>query len=97
MALPQAIVGYRETEKLHWTEPTSVALVERLRGKMAAAMGEGVELETIQEIHVLDLAADGEIKPHIDSVKVRTLQLPCELFPILAKIIGLYDSPMYDL
>ena len=67
-------MGYRETEKLHWVEPTSVALIERLRAAMAAAAGEGVELETIQEIHVLDLAADGEIKPHIDSVKVITQQ-----------------------
>ena len=31
----------------------------------------GKELQTLEEIHVLDLAADGQIKPHIDSVKVR--------------------------
>ncbi len=31
---------------------------------------EGKELETLTGVHVLDLAADGEIKPHVDSVKV---------------------------
>ena len=31
----------------------------------------GKELQTLEEIHVLDLAADGQIKPHIDSLKVR--------------------------
>ena len=30
----------------------------------------GVELDTLGALHVLDLAEDGEIKPHTDSVKV---------------------------
>lgn len=63
----QAIVGYKETEKVQWSKPNA-ALMDRLRREMAEEKGE--ELETIQEIHVLDLAADGEIRPHIDSVKV---------------------------
>ena len=64
----QAIEGYRETEKTQWTDH-NLALMDRLREATAAASTEGEGLETIHPMHVLDLAADGEIKPHIDSVK----------------------------
>ena len=64
----QAIEGYRETEKSCWTEE-SMALVDRLCGWTRNAV-KGEKLETLAGIHVLDLAKDGEIKPHIDSVKV---------------------------
>lgn len=67
----QAIEGYRETEKTQWSD-CSTALIERLRREtaLATATPEDEGLETLQEIHVLDLAADGEIKPHVDSIKV---------------------------
>ena len=64
----QAIEGYRETEKIQWQEANQ-PLIERLHRETSLAV-EGKELETLEGIHALDLAADGEIKPHIDSVKV---------------------------
>jgi len=69
VALVQVIEGYRETEKSEWTEE-SRPLLERLqewtrRGK------EGEGLELLEKVHVLDLSEEGEIKPHIDSVKVQ--------------------------
>lgn len=45
-------------------------MIDRLRKETVFGV-EGKELETLSEVHVLDLAADGEIKPHTDSVKVR--------------------------
>ena len=65
----KAIEGYKETEKTQWMD-VNLPLMDRLRRETAIAM-EGEELEPLNEIHVLDLAADGEIKPHIDSVKVK--------------------------
>ena len=65
----QAIEGYKETEKIKWSE-ASQPVIARLRREAAMAVPDK-ELQTLEEIHVLDLAADGQIKPHIDSVKVR--------------------------
>lgn len=57
----QAIHGFRETERKHWY-PDNKAVIERIRE--IAFKGE------IQPyIHVLDLAKDGVIKPHVDSVR----------------------------
>lgn len=59
--LPQAIHGFRETERKQWY-PDNRAVIERIRE--IAFKGE------IQPyIHVLDLAKDGVIKPHVDSVR----------------------------
>lgn len=52
-------------------------MIERLRRETAVAV-EGRELQALEEVHVLDLAADGLIKPHIDSIKVR-VHLNCSL------------------
>ncbi len=52
-----------------WEGPTK-PLIENLRQFTQSAI-EGKELETLSDVHVLDLAEDGEIKPHIDSSKVR--------------------------
>lgn len=57
----QAIHGFRETERKHWY-PDNKAVIERIRE--IAFKGE------IQPyIHVLDLAKEGVIKPHVDSVR----------------------------
>lgn len=57
----QAIHGFRETERKHWY-PENRAVFDRIQE--IAFKGE------IQPyIHVLDLAKDGVIKPHIDSVR----------------------------
>ena len=61
----QAIHGYRETEKSRWNDNNKTVL-QRVRD---AAFESGVPQLTL--VHVLDLAKDGYIKPHVDSVKVR--------------------------
>lgn len=56
------IRGYRETEKSRWSENNRLVF-ERLRQE---AFG---DVDILPRVHVLDLAADGHIDPHIDSVK----------------------------
>lgn len=59
-----AIHQYRETEKLKWT-PQNEQIINRIR-KTAFPPG----TKQIKHVHVLDLAKEGHIKPHVDSVKV---------------------------
>ena len=58
-----AIHGFRETERLHWTKP-NMDVLARVR---KTAFPEGKP--QLKYVHVLDLSAEGYIKPHIDSVK----------------------------
>lgn len=60
--LLQAIHGFRETERKHWY-PHNRQVLERVRL-------EGFQEEIMPYIHILDLAAEGVIKPHIDSTRV---------------------------
>jgi hypothetical protein len=60
----QAIHGYRETERLHWN-PQNTGILQRVRD---VAFPPGTPQLSL--VHVLDLAVDGVIKPHIDSVRV---------------------------
>ncbi|XP_069696453.1 alpha-ketoglutarate-dependent dioxygenase alkB homolog 7, mitochondrial-like [Periplaneta americana] len=59
----EAIHGYRETERLHWNTQNTLTL-QRVRD-MAFAPGKPQS----RLVHVLDLAAKGLIKPHIDNVR----------------------------
>jgi alkylated DNA repair protein alkB family protein 7 len=52
------ITGYRETEKANWSHPVCQSVIDRLHGNANDS-----------PVHVLDLASDGFIRPHIDSVK----------------------------
>lgn len=54
-----AIHGFRETQKKNWY-PQNRELLDRV-GRLA------FENEVMPYIHILDLAADGVIKPHVDS------------------------------
>lgn len=58
-----AIHGYRETERLHWN-PQNTGILQRVRD---VAFPPGTPQLSL--VHVLDLAEDGVIKPHIDSVR----------------------------
>lgn len=58
-----AIQGYRETEVSSWSEMSSKVL-KRLRD---VAFSEDDNQRTL--VHVLDLAENGYIKPHVDSVR----------------------------
>ncbi|XP_069086570.1 alpha-ketoglutarate-dependent dioxygenase alkB homolog 7, mitochondrial isoform X2 [Pleurodeles waltl] len=59
----QAIHGFREIEKAHWTGQNT-QILQRVRD---VAFPSGVS--QLPLVHVLDLKADGYIKPHIDSIK----------------------------
>ncbi|XP_032787401.2 alpha-ketoglutarate-dependent dioxygenase alkB homolog 7, mitochondrial [Daphnia magna] len=56
-----AIHGYRETEKPTWNEVNN-NVINRLRSFAFSTT-------TMQHVHVLDLAENGHIKPHLDSIK----------------------------
>lgn len=60
----QAIHGYRETERLKWREE-NLKIINRVR-ESAFLPGS----PQMHYVHILDLAEDGYIKAHIDSVKV---------------------------
>ncbi|XP_053572068.1 alpha-ketoglutarate-dependent dioxygenase alkB homolog 7, mitochondrial [Bombina bombina] len=59
----EAIHGFRETERLHWS-PQNSTIIQRVREKVFAPGEEQLSL-----VHVLDLKKDGYIKAHVDSVK----------------------------
>jgi alkylated DNA repair protein alkB family protein 7 len=61
----QAIVGFRETERKNWNQLNS-KVIQRLQE--TAFDPKGTRL--LPYVHVLDLADDGFIKPHIDSSRV---------------------------
>lgn len=62
--LIQAIHGYRETERSKWNEENS-RIIDKVRKK---AFPPGTP--QLAYVHVLDLTAEGWIKPHVDSVRV---------------------------
>ena len=61
----EAIVGFRETERKQWNQVNSV-IIDKLR-KAAFKPKD----KYLPYVHVLDLAEDGHIKPHIDSPRVK--------------------------
>uniref|UniRef100_A0A182NAC1 Uncharacterized protein n=1 Tax=Anopheles dirus TaxID=7168 RepID=A0A182NAC1_9DIPT len=56
-----AIHGYRETERKHWY-PANRAILDRVVTVAFAGVA-------MPYVHVLDLAEEGVIKPHVDSVR----------------------------
>lgn len=59
-----AIHGFRETERRDWSEEGS-AVLSRVRALAFSAGG----ARPLPHVHVLDLAAAGHIKPHVDAVR----------------------------
>jgi len=57
----EAIIGFRETEKKHWNKMNE-KLIEKLRQNAFKP-----DVKHLPYVHVLDLAEEGHIKPHIDS------------------------------
>lgn len=58
-----AIHGYRETEYLNWNEDNT-KIINKIRDKAFPP-----DMPQIKFVHVLDLAENGWIKPHIDSTR----------------------------
>ncbi|KYQ51035.1 putative alpha-ketoglutarate-dependent dioxygenase ABH7, partial [Trachymyrmex zeteki] len=63
----QAIHGYRETEWKKWSKDSS-QILDKVRTKAFSP-----EMIQLSLVHILDLAPEGWIKPHIDSVRSRTI------------------------
>ena len=77
----KAIVGFRETERKGWSKANQ-EVIQRLRN-----VSFNPAHRQLPYTHVLDLAEDGYIKPHIDSVRVKTIQTwPSEIF-LSSKIV----------
>merc|ERR1719400_522518 len=57
----EAIIGFRETERKNWNNVNS-EVIQRLRQNAFKP-----DVKHLPHVHVLDLAEDGHIKPHIDS------------------------------
>lgn len=64
LRFPQAIHGYRETERLKWNE-ANTKILDRVR-QLAFPPGVG----QLKHVHILDLDKKGYIKPHIDAIRV---------------------------
>lgn len=62
------ILHYREVERREWEDARNAEVVARVRGRVLALLGLAPDLPCLP-VHVIDLAADGFIKPHVDSVK----------------------------
>lgn len=60
----QAIHDFREIEKSNWTDINQL-IIDRVR-----QFSFPTSTNYIRFVHVLDLSANGYIKPHIDSVRV---------------------------
>ncbi|XP_044129703.1 alpha-ketoglutarate-dependent dioxygenase alkB homolog 7, mitochondrial [Bufo gargarizans] len=83
-----AIHGFREVERLHWS-PDSSAILQRVRD-MAFPTGE----TQLSQVHVLDLQKDGYIKPHVDSIKFcgSTIAGICLLSSSVMRLVSV-DNP----
>ncbi|XP_011504813.1 PREDICTED: alpha-ketoglutarate-dependent dioxygenase alkB homolog 7, mitochondrial [Ceratosolen solmsi marchali] len=57
------IHGYRETEYCKWNED-NLKIINKIKEKAFPS-----DMEQLKLVHVLDLAEDGWIKPHVDSIK----------------------------
>ncbi|KAF6770837.1 putative alpha-ketoglutarate-dependent dioxygenase alkb protein 7 mitochondrial [Paragonimus kellicotti] len=70
----KAITHYRETERKNW-RTINRSVIERLKEFTAQtelpapASCASVDQVVLPHIHILDLAENGEIKPHVDSVR----------------------------
>ncbi|XP_076168273.1 alpha-ketoglutarate-dependent dioxygenase alkB homolog 7, mitochondrial [Ptiloglossa arizonensis] len=58
-----AIHMYRETERVQWNE-NNIKIINRIREKAFSK-----EMSQLALVHILDLAPEGWIKPHVDSIK----------------------------
>lgn len=62
------IENYREVEKRGWLDPGNKALADRIKNLILHTLQRPMTLPFLP-VHVIDLANDGFIKPHVDSVK----------------------------
>lgn len=65
-------------ERRQWNEH-NLKVINRIRAKAFPS-----DILQLQHIHVLDLAAEGWIKPHVDSIKVNDF---CILISCISKVL----------
>lgn len=72
----QVIVGFKEVERPFWSDPENEATVANIRRRIQALVRDNATAMPAEEAdlpwlppHVIDLAADGFITPHVDSIK----------------------------
>jgi len=77
-----AIHGFRETEKKAWNEDNS-AILQRVKD-----LAFPTHASPIAYVHVLDIAKEGYIKPHVDSVRFcgSTIAGLCLLSPAVMRL-----------
>ncbi|XP_071486493.1 alpha-ketoglutarate-dependent dioxygenase alkB homolog 7, mitochondrial-like [Diadema antillarum] len=83
-----AIHGFRETEKSQWSELNS-PVIQRIRDTAFSS-----ESSQLSLVHVLDLAKNGYIKAHVDSVKFcgSTIAGLCLLSPAVMRLVNCADN-----
>lgn len=86
-----AIHGYRETEKKEWNEK-NMQILERVRGLAFTS-----DVSPLAYVHVLDIAKDGYIKPHVDAVRFcgDTITGMCLLSPCVMRLALESNSRKY--
>jgi alkylated DNA repair protein alkB family protein 7 len=60
------IINFREIEHSRWSQQ-STDILERLQEQVLEAAA--VQAHFLPGVHILDLHAEGVIKPHVDSIK----------------------------
>uniref|UniRef100_A0A2C9K1F0 Alpha-ketoglutarate-dependent dioxygenase AlkB-like domain-containing protein n=1 Tax=Biomphalaria glabrata TaxID=6526 RepID=A0A2C9K1F0_BIOGL len=86
-----AIHGYRETEKMSWNEQNS-KIIQRVRHLAFSKRSSPLTF-----VHILDLAKDGFIKPHVDAVRFcgDTIAGMCLLSSCVMRLALEKDSTKY--
>ncbi len=62
------IEKYREVEKRQWQDAGNAAVADKIRTLILETLGKRATLPFLP-VHLIDLAEDGFIKPHVDSIK----------------------------
>ena len=66
----KAIESYREIEKSNWNDKSNEKLVHQIRDFVFPPDESRDDITPpLKLVHVLDLAAEGEIKPHVDAIR----------------------------
>ncbi|GFR57786.1 alpha-ketoglutarate-dependent dioxygenase alkB homolog 7, mitochondrial-like Protein [Elysia marginata] len=86
-----AIHGYRETEKREWNEENT-QILERVKSLAFTS-----EVAPLAYVHVLDIAKEGYIKPHVDAVRFcgDTITGMCLLSSCVMRLALESDSTKY--
>lgn len=63
----QVIVGYKEIERPHWSNPMNESTIDAIRDKITRIVKQ--QSFSWLPVHVIELEKEGFITPHVDSIK----------------------------